>query len=235
MTATPTNRKELFDRLIELMAQGWHVMPDHSPYRGTGGPGIYLEHLLGFEPNSRDLPDALGWELKWHTARTNFVTLFHKTPDNSPEIIRYMVRKHGIKDAKGRLSFRHTINPGHRSAKFTPVYDNGVLIMCPRKGNGPVPRWTAQGLEAAAGAKLRRLLLVKGEKDGQRIRFLQTDAYQEFSIVDFIAEVERGTIVIDFDVRESKPGSIGMRDHGTKFRIKPEEVCRLYMDKQRLR
>ena len=45
----------------------------------------------------------------------------------------------------------------------------------------------------------------------------------------------RGTILIDFDARESSPGSHGMRDHGTKFRIPPENVCRLYVDKQHIR
>lgn len=116
-----------------------------------------------------------------------------------------------------------------------PHYDDGLLTVRPRGGNGPVPRWSEQSLLAAAGAKLRRLILVKGEKSGDRIRFLQADAYEEFSLTDFIAEVLRGTILIDFDARESSPGSHGMRDHGTKFRIPPESVCRLYMDKHRLR
>ena len=35
-------------------------------------------------------------------------------------------------------------------------------------------------------------------------------------------------------LRESKPGSPGLRNHGTKFRIAPDAVCRLYMKKDRL-
>lgn len=104
-----------------------------------------------------------------------------------------------------------------------------------------MPRWSDQSLLGAVGAKLRRLILVKGEKrtikgtNTQEVRYLQADAYEEFSLVDFIAEVLRGVIVIDFDAREDAPGSHAMRDHGTKFRIPPDEICRLYMDKRRIR
>ena len=225
----------MFEAISELTRSGWRTLPDG--YGGTGGPGVYLEHQLGFDPKGADRPDALGWELKWYTERTNLITLFHKTPDNSPEIIRYMVRKYGQRNKAGLLSFRHTIDPASRSEaqKFMPHYDSGLLSVRPRKGNGLIPRWSEQSLLAAAGAKLRRLLLVKGERKGSEIRFVQADAFQEFSLTDFIAEVLRGTILIDFDAREQKPGSIGMRDHGTKFRIPPVQVCRLYMDKNRIR
>ena len=235
--STPTNRRELFAAITDLIEAGWHTMPDESPYKGTGAPGNYLEHLLGFTPGAADIPDALGWELKWHTPRTHLLTLFHKTPDNSPEIIRYMVRKYGKKDAKGRLSFRHTIDPTSRAAaqRFMPVYDAGQLVVRRRDGNGMVPRWSQDSILGAAGGKLRRLLLILGERKGQQVKFTRADAYDTFSLTDFFVEVERGVIVIDFDARESSPGSHGMRDHGTKFRVRPEHVCRLYMNKQRVR
>lgn len=44
----------------------------------------------------------------------------------------------------------------------------------------------------------------------------------------------QGTIAIDFDCRESKPGSEGLRNHGTKFRVAPDDICRLYLKKERL-
>jgi hypothetical protein len=43
----------------------------------------------------------------------------------------------------------------------------------------------------------------------------------------------RGTTAIDFDCREAKPGSSALRNHGTKFRVAPKDVCRLYMKKER--
>lgn len=234
---SPPHQRVLFDRIIELIGRGWQTLP--SEYRGTGAPGVFLEAQLGLQrgPNPEDWPDAHGWELKWHTARTQYMTLFHKTPDNSPEIMRYMVQRYGKTDAQGRRSFRHTIRPTSKAPGqiFLPHYDAGLLVVRPKGGNGPVPRWSEQALLGAVGSKLRRLIAVKGEKKGCEVRFLQADAYQEFSLTDFIAEVLRGVIMIDFDCREKRPGSTALRDHGTKFRIAPEQICRLYMDKSRIR
>ena len=41
-----------------------------------------------------------------------------------------------------------------------------------------------------------------------------------------------GTVKIDFDAREAKPGSKGLRNHGTKFRISPDDICRIYAKKE---
>ena len=229
----PKNKRELFGRVQQLIQHGWYEMPDESPYRGTGAPGLYLEYLLGLDPGNADLPDAVGWELKWCSPRTSLVTLFHKEADGPQAIMRYMVRKYGKRDAQGRLSFRHTIKG--KSSRFRVHYDSGQLIVRPLRGNGPVPYWSEESLLAAAGAKLRRLLLVNGERKGQEVRFVKADAFETFSLVDFVYEVERGEIAIDFDCRESKPGSDGLRNHGTKFRIPPDSLCRLYMNKERLR
>ena len=76
--------------------------------------------------------------------------------------------------------------------------------------------------------------MVRGERKEREVRYLQADAFQTFNLSDFVYEVLRGEIVIDFDCREAKPGSPGLRNHGTKFRIAPAAVCRLYMKKERL-
>lgn len=237
--STPTTPKELFKAISALVDAGWHEMPDRSPYLGTGAPGNYLEYLLGFNPGAADIPDALGWELKWYTPKSNLVTLFHKTPDNSPDVIRDMVRQYGKRDAKGRLSFRHTINPTQRSGsqRFIPEFDvkAAQLVVRPKNGTGPVPRWSQDTLLNVVAGKMRRLLFVRGERKGCRVLFTRAEAYKTFSLTDFFVEVESGVIVVDFDAREAKPGSEGMRDHGTKFRVKPENICRLYMEKERIR
>ena len=173
----------------------------------------------------------MGWELKWWTDKTHLVTLFHKEPDGPWKIMRYMVRKYGQRDGQGRMSFRHTIKG--KSDRFKIVDDRGQLIVRPVRGNGPVPYWSHDELIGAAGAKLRRLVMVKGERTDGRVRFLRADAYETFSLIDFVGEVLRGEIAIDFDCREMTPDSDGLRNHGTKFRIPPGSVCRLYAKKQR--
>ena len=231
-TPPPRTQRQLFNSIRAIIAHGWYDLPKGPPYGGTGAPGRFLEDLLGLTAGSVDMPDAVGWELKWHTDRTRLVTLFHKEADGPEGIMRQMVSKYGWKDAKGRLSFRHTIRG--RSDRFR-VQDNGSqLVVRPRQGRGPVPYWSHEELLGAVGAKLRRLIMVKGERKKGKVRFLQAEAFQTFNIVDFIVEVLRGEIAIDFDCREARPGSAGLRNHGTKFRIAPQSVCRLYMRKERL-
>ena len=145
--------------------------------------------------------------------------------------MRYMVSKYGWKDSQGRLSFRYTING--RSDRFVVADDAGSIIVRPAKGNGLVPTWTHDTLLNIAGGKLRRLLLVKGERNGQRARFVQADCFEDLHLTLLAIEMVVGTIAVDFDAREDKPGSKALRNHGTKFRVAPDNVCRLYLKKER--
>ena len=233
-TEPPRTQKELFRRMRTVIDYGPYAMPERKGYNGTGAPGLFLEDLLGSKSGGQDIPDAAGWELKWHTDRTEMVTLFHKEPDGPAHIMRYMVKQYGRRDKHGRLSFRHTIKG--KSDRFRVVSDAGQVIVRPLKGNGPVPYWSHDELIAAAGAKLRRLLLVKGtyQRSKRIVQFLQADAYETFHLADFIYELVRGSIILDFDCRESAPGSEGLRNHGAKFRIHPGSICRLYLSKKRL-
>ena len=104
------------------------------------------------------------------------------------------------------------------------------MVVRPLKGNGSVPFLSHENLIAAA--KPGRFLLVKGERNKRSVRFIHADAYETFHLADFNYELIRGSIVPDFDCREAKPGSNGLRDHGTKFRITPTMICRLFLNKE---
>ena len=221
-------KTELDSRLREILQERKYTMPDASPYRGTGAPGIYLEYLLGLDAGNQDIPDAGSWEIKFHGPSTNLITLFHKTPEPK-EIIRYMLNKWGWKDDKGRQSLRHTISG--KSDRFRVVNDAGQIIVRPLRGNGPVPIWTHDTLHNIAASKLRRLLLVRGKRSGQQVEYLRADCFEELQMAELINEIVRGTICIDFDMRATETRAI--RDHGTKFRVSPDDVCRLYNRKKR--
>ena len=204
---------------------------DNLRYNGTGGPGNFLEDLIGLQAGNQDIADIIGWEVKYYTKQTNLITLFHKEPQ--PEgVMRYMVSKYGWRDAQGRQSFRHTI--AGKSDRFQVVDDARNIIVRPRASNGVVPTWSHDTLLNIAGGKLRRLLLVKGEKNGRNVRYLDVDAYEDLHLSMFLLELCSGTVCIDFDVREMRPGSKALRNHGTKFRVAPDHVCRLYRKKERL-
>ena len=84
------------------------------------------------------------------------------------------------------------------------------------------PYWTHDQLLNIAGAKLRRLVVV---------RYRQADCFSDFTLTFFIYELMRGTICVDFDMRATDTKAI--RDHGTKFRIASDDVCRVYLNKKR--
>jgi hypothetical protein len=225
----PKTKKELFERTLTILHHGPYQMPDK--YRGTGAPGMFLEDLLGLTTGNKDIPDSVGWEVKYYTTHTNLITLFHKEP-KPEDCMRYMVSKWGQKDEQGRMSFRHTI--AGKSERFKIEIDGDQIVVHRIGGNGIVPHWTHDDILSAAGAKLRRLMLVLGSRDGQEVNYTRADCFEDLELTAFIWEVCHGVIKIDFDCREAKPGSKGLRNHGTKFRVSPGDMCRLYAKKQRL-
>jgi hypothetical protein len=226
----PTTKKELFQELSELVRHGAYEMPK-ARYTGTGAPGLYLEDLLGLAAGNKDIPDNLGYELKFYTPKTEMITLFHKEPQ--PEgVVGYMVRKYGWRDAQGRKSFRHTI--AGKSDRFRVEADAEQIVVRKIGGNGLVPYWTKDAILSAVGAKLRRLVLVRGVRHEQTVTYDRVDIFENLQLSFFLFEVVNGTVRVDFDAREAKPGSKGFRNHGTKFRVQPENICRLYAKKERL-
>ncbi len=226
----PVNRAALYSRLREILALGWQEMPAGvARYKGTGGPGNFLEDLIGLKAGNQDIADVLGWEVKYYTPKTTFVTLFHKEAEPFG-IMRHMVSHWGWPDDEGRKSFRHTI--AGKSDRFYVIDDGQNVIVRPISGGGPFPTWTHDVLMNAC-SKLRRLILILGEKNGNKVRFIRADCYENLHLTLLVSEMINGTIAIDFDAREAKAGSIGLRNHGTKFRVRPENVCRLYFKKER--
>ena len=231
MRQPPKNKRELLDRLDEIIRRGWYNM-DVSRYSGSGAPGVFVEDLLGLTTGNKDIPDAVGWELKYYSPQTNLITLFHKEP-NPKGVVRDMVSKYGWKDAQGRLSFRHTIKG--KSDRFRVESDaNRVIVRPIQWQNGPVPYWTDDDLLNAMGGKLRRLALIKGERKADKVRYTRVECFENPLLTELTYQLVRGTVAIDFDARENKPGSNAPRNHGTKFRVAPEDVCRLYLKKERI-
>jgi len=92
----PSTKKELFRRLQVLIQHGVYEMPT-TKYVGTGGPGLYLEDLLGLTTGNKDIPDSVGWEIKYYTPKTNLVTLFHKEPRIIQRLYLHFIHYHCFK------------------------------------------------------------------------------------------------------------------------------------------
>jgi len=223
-----------FNKLRGVIKNGWYTIPEDAGYGGTGGPGLLLEDLTGIDRNNRDGPDSGVWELKFHSGKSP-LTLFHLTPQPNG-IMHQFVRGYGWLDSKGRTSFRHTIW-GNSSRGFKIVNDVNRIIV---RNEDPVadiditpPYWTHDNLMNAFVYKLRRLAVVHGTKHKGKVKYEYARLYWEPKITDFISAIERGIIAIDFDARTNLSG-MGLRDHGTKFRIKIEDLNSIYSKNEKL-
>ena len=215
--------RQLFDEVRELCASDWHELPA----TGTGAAGNYLEEILGTEINNIDGPDAGQWELKFSSGKAP-LTLFHLTPQPKG-CVKELINQFGWEGKSGKRSFRHTIW-GESDKGFDIVHENGAIWVKHPEMSSPAPRWAEDDLLNSVGSKLRRMLLVRGKtrkREGVAYANYQTaTAYKQFRLTDLMSAIESGLIAIDFDARLKDTGAV--RDHGTKFRIKPENIGKLY-------
>ena len=221
-----------FRRLQAVLSRGWIHIPDSPGYGGTGSPGLILEELVGIGANNKDGPDTGIWELKYHGGASP-LTLFHLTPQ-PPGNLHHIVRGYGWPDSKGRTSFRHTI--WGESPRGFKVYNdaNRIIVRNIGEHSDPdivPPYWTHDSLINAFVYKLRRLAVVHGTKSKGRVRYDKANLFWEPNVGRLIDAIEGGLIAIDFDVRTSNSGR-GLRDHGTKFRIRINDLKHLYSESQ---
>jgi len=85
-----------------------------------------------------------------------------------------------------------------------------------------------------AGGKLRRLVSMEGQRAGNKVRYYKAELFEDMHLTNLAQDLVNGRIAIDFDVREMTPGSKGLRNHGTKFRVSPKNLHRLHHKHQSL-
>lgn len=219
---------DLYQRLRTLLSAGWIELPDHPPFRGTGGPGKMLERQLGLDGGNYDSPDSGRWEIKYHSGSA-LLTLFHLEARPKGHM-NLMVPRFGWPDSNGRTSFRHTIRSHSDRGFYVENAEHRITIRNNNADDFESPYWTHDQLINAFVAKFRRLILVSGSKAAKRVKFVSAGLYSEPRSSQFIEAIQDGTVAIDFDARTTDTG--GIRNHGTKFRIKTDDLYRLYENTQ---
>jgi len=229
-TKQPRSGSAAFKKVAEILKTGVWVFPTEGKYNGSGAPGRLLEDLLGINENNADSPDLADWEIKFHGG-TALLTLFHKDPEPRG-IIRQMVHNHGWDDGKGRISFRHTIGKETQRGFYIADEEDRIVIRNKYK-DAAVPHWTHNTLFNAFSAKCRRLIVVEGEvlKNPRRVIYRKATAYWEPDIKGFTKAIVDGLFYVDFDARTQKGIGSAIRNHGTKFRIKIDDLSRVYANK----
>ena len=74
--------------------------------------------------------------------------------------------------------------------------------------------------------------MVHGKKRNGKVKYETARLHWEPNATGFIDAIKHGIIAIDFDARTNLKGR-GLRDHGTKFRIKLDNLGHLYSKSQR--
>ncbi len=223
----PRTGTATFKKIAEILKAGEWIIPNDGKYNGHGGSGRYLEDLLGIKANNADSPDLEGWEIKFHGGNS-LLTLFHKDPEPRG-IIRNMVHEHGWEDDKKRISFRHTISKETNKGFYVVNEEDRIIIRNKHKDTA-VPHWTENTLFNAFAAKLRRLIVVHGQvlQNPRRVIYQNANAYWEPDIRGFLKAIADGIFYIDFDARTQDGRGSAIRNHGTKFRIKIDDLSKVY-------
>lgn len=231
-TELPKSATATFKIIKEIIAKGWMDMPVGKSYGGTGAPGRFLEHLCEIQENNRDSPDLNDWEVKFHSG-TAPITLFHKSPEPRG-IMGTVVHLHGW-PAKNQTSFRHTVW-GTSDRGFYVVNESDRVVIRNSNLDSVVPYWTHNVLLTNCAAKIRRLIVIDGEykKAQRKIRYTGATAYWGLRLTGFAPAIADGTIAIDFDARTTQGHGSVLRDHGTKFRIKEEDLSKIYDHKRKI-
>ena len=211
-------------RLRTVLNAGWVDIPDEAGFGGTGAPGRLLERLLGVNGGNFDTPDAGRWEIKYHSGGA-LLTLFHL--EGQPKgHLRGIVSQFGWPDKNGRTSFRHTIRGKSDLGFYVANEPDRIVVRHDDLNPDSGPYWTHDRLISAFAAKLRRLLLVEGTKYKGRVRYSAASFYSEPMVTGFAQAVEQGIVAVDFDARTTE--GVGLRNHGTKFRIDVGNLFHLY-------
>jgi len=224
---SPKSKKELFGRLKNIIGNEYEILPECKG--GSGAPGRMLELLLGSEGRSKNIADSVGTEIKFKTAAPTLLTLFHKEVDGGDKVLSPFVHEFGKMDDEGRISFRNTVR---NSETFRVVRQSGKVIVRAKSDKEKEVSWSEDVLVNAASKKLADLVLVSGTtetRDGIKfVKFVSALRLTKLKITDFLNAIAGGYVVVDFDARQKLPGSKTLRNHGTKFRMKIDDVAEVW-------
>lgn len=220
-------------RLTELCDAGsYFIMPPRKKWH-TGDPGRYIESLFDVPENNRDTPDLVtGEEIKWHGGSSTPVTLLSFEPNDSPDSLKQLIASKGYIDTKGRLAFWHKV---HGCTPTTGKRVSGFFVRADRKlirlGQDQVYlNWYSDEVLNAIVAKLRRVFLVQGWRDGNKLYPRKVTRFEDIRVSDILPMVNDGTICYDIGAcfRTSQPIGALADNPGCKLRATVRNLPKLY-------
>jgi len=230
---------ELVDQLPDIRGMGF--VRTHRA--GNTGIGKTLEDLLNVEENNFAGPNGHNTELKsGRKGSPSMLTLFTKSPLPA-RINRQLVERFGRPKDGGKKVLHTTINAVSRNTLFgkpgfvIDVHHTRVELNHGDYGDLPTPYWNRTDLEGAFLRKYpQHLLYVKADCRGrggdEEFHYNEAWLMSGFSLARFIELLRGGKILIDIRLGQYPDGRL--HDHGTGFRVKPDDLDLCFESRERI-
>jgi len=217
---------ELLKKLKEIKSSGW--VKTHRT--GNTGIGKTIEDLLGIKENNVPGPDAEKLELK--SARKNaksMLTLFTKSP-LPPKANAVILARFGYAAENGRKELHTTLNAiSHnllRGCTGLKIKVDHSRIEIITENSEVLGYWDKDTLKKTFERKLPRLMYIKAESQGsgknEEFWFNEAWLLQGFDFENFLKLLTAGVILVDIRIGQYPNGK--PHDHGTGFRIQPNQL-----------
>lgn len=242
-----SNRENMIAHFHQVQAMGWVK----SRRRNNTGIGKTFEDYVGVIENNLDEPDLFGFEIKSHREESSsYVTLCTKAPTFPRRANAYLLNKFGSPSEENPIVKRlHTsMFADHKNTHMNTyafklnnnratqevrieVYDlhTGELL-------DDTCGYPYSILERIFATKLKNLFYVSAERryhgNEEEFNFTQAEIYLNPSFNNFLQLIDDGKIMYDIRMGSYQSGEkIGKpHDHGSGFRIKPQDLPLLYAE-----
>lgn len=224
-------------RLQEIRDRGFV----ESLRKGPTGIGYTFETLLGVNENNIPIPD-IGGRVEIKTVRKgsqSLITLFTFNKGVWRANQRDLIERFGYVDERGRYALKNTIffrRPIPQGLSLNINETKNTVDLIARESGTVIATWDVYVIVGKFMAKMSRLLIVMADRKVEQGReyFHYNEAYilQNPTSRSIISAFKNSLIGIDLRMHLKENGAV--RNRGTAFRIKEQDLVNLYESRNQL-
>lgn len=200
--------------------------------RGPTGVGHTFESLLGLKENNLSLPDIENVEIKTHRDNAqSMITLFTFNKKAWQMNQMEAIQKYGSYDENGRLGMYYTVSPTPNSAGlFLTISEDETVIYVQHRDGQIIIKWSLEEVVKNFKKKIPSLVLVSArceERNGfEYFNYYKAQLMSNTSADLLVDLFNSGNLMIDLRLHDK--GGKAARNHGTAFRIKENDLPKLF-------
>jgi len=243
------NKSKIIENFLKVKQLGFVK----STRSNNTGIGKTFEDYIGVVENNICEPDLFGFEIKsQRELSSSYVTLFTKSPTYPPKANTLLRDNYGVpyeenKDIKHLHTSMFASRPNTYFNKYSFQLLNNeeeerIYINISDLHTGKIidnsTYYSYQVLKSTLERKLNKLFFVTAQQEtmdnDEYFHFTKAEIYTEPTFENFIDLLNRGIIMYDIRIGSYKSGKKYGKphDHGSGFRIKETDICRLYNSRE---